>query len=215
MKARGLFHFLPLLPLLSAAVAAQDIPPALERAERAYGRLLTLRAAFTQTIENPMLGAPEITTGIVWLAPPDRFAMRFDNGDRLIADGTFFWAWTPSTVDDQVIRRPIPRTGPLTPNLFGQFVDDPAARYVIEARGADTVGSIPVDVVRLTPRDEAAAGFRRADVAIDADGLIRRLALIELTGQRRTFVFSAITPGAVVPPDEVRFTVPSGVRVVG
>lgn len=215
MRVRARLHLLPLLPLLSHAVAAQSLPPALQRAEGAYDRLLTLRAEFTQTIENPMLGAPETTTGTLWLAPPNRFAMRFASGDRLVADGTFFWAWTPSTVDDQVIRQPIARTGALTPNLFGQFVEDPAARYTIEVRGADTVGGVAVEVIRLTPRDEDASGFRRADVAIDREGLIRRLALVELTGQRRTLTFSAITLGAVVPPEEVRFTVPRGVRVVG
>ncbi|MEX0692699.1 MAG: outer membrane lipoprotein carrier protein LolA [Gemmatimonadales bacterium] len=203
---------LALLPLL---LAAQDLPPALARAETTYRTLHTLRAEFTQAIENPMLGAPEVTTGTLWLAPPDRFAMRFTNGDRLIADGVYFWAWTPSTVDDQVIRQPIPRTGALTPNLFGQFVDQPARRYQIERLAPDTVEGVAVEVIRLLPRDEEAAGFRRADLSIDRTGMIRRIALIESTGQRRTLVFRDITPGAAVPPDEVRFTVPRGVRVVG
>ena len=203
---------LALLPLL---LAAQDLPPALARAEATYRTLHTLRAEFTQSIENPMLGAPEVTTGTLWLAPPDRFAMRFTSGDRLIADGVYFWAWTPSTVDDQVLRQPIQQTGALTPNLFGQFMDEPARRYQIEVLAADTVEGQPVDIVRLTPRDPDASGFRRADLAINRAGMIRRIALVESTGQRRTLVFRAITPGAAVPPDEVRFTVPRGVRVVG
>lgn len=205
---------LPLL-LLTGALAGQELPTSLQRAQRLYAVMQTLRADFTQTIENPMLGGPETTTGTLWLAPPNRFAMRFTNGDRLVADGEYFWAWTPSTVDDQVIRQPIQRGGALSPNLFGQFVDDPAGRYLIEPRGPDTVGGRAVEIIRLTPRDEARAGFRRADLAIDALGMIRRVALVESTGQRRTLVFGEITMGTPVPPDEVRFTVPRGVRVVG
>ncbi|MCH8841319.1 MAG: hypothetical protein IH831_11745, partial [Planctomycetes bacterium] len=64
--------------------------------------------------------------GVLFLVPPDRFAMRFEEpeGDRIVADGEWLWAYTPSTVPDQVIRQPIPRFGVATPNLFGQFVDD-------------------------------------------------------------------------------------------
>lgn len=193
--------------VLLLGLVAQDLPPALVRAQHAYAGLTTLRASFTQVIENPMLGDPATTTGTLWLAPPGRFAMRFDNGDRLIADGEFFWAWTPTTLEDQVLRQPIPRRGPLTPNLFGQFVDDPAARYIITVLAPDSI--------RLVPRDEADAGFRRADVVVDAHGWIRRLVLVEPSGQRRTLTFEAITPGAPVPPHEIRFVVPPGVRVVG
>jgi outer membrane lipoprotein-sorting protein len=195
---------LAVLPLL---LAVQDLPPALERARLAYDGLTTLRAEFTQTIVNPMLGEPAVTTGTLWLAPPARFAMRFANGDRLVADGEYFWAWTPSTVEDQVIRQPIPVSGPLTPNLFDQFVRAPAERYAITVLDSDSL--------RLEPRDAQAAGFRRADLVIDARGFIHWLLLVELSGQRRTLTFRDIAPGAAVPPDEVRFVVPRGVRVVG
>ena len=211
---------IPAVLLLCAAVfplraTAQSLPPALARAERTYDRLLSLRTQFTQIIANPMMGGPDTTTGTLWLAPPARFAMRFSNGDRLVADGTYLWAWTPSTMDDQVIRQPIPAEGAVTPNLFGQFVEDPASRYDISMEPGDRVDSIAVDVVRLVPHDVDAMGFRRADLAIDANGWIRRLVLVESSGQRRTLVFRNITPGAAVPPDEVRFVVPDGVRIVG
>src|SRR5262245_61203996 len=116
-----------LLSLATSYLTAQSAPEALARAERAYQGVTTLRAEFVQTIDNPMLGKPETAAGTVFIGRPDRFAMRFSDpaGDRLVADGEWLWAYTPSTVPGQVIRQPIPHGGALTPNLFAQFVERP------------------------------------------------------------------------------------------
>jgi outer membrane lipoprotein-sorting protein len=45
-------------------------------------------------------------------------------------------------------------------------------------------------------------------------GMLRRLAIVEESGQRRTLVLTALAPNAPVPPREVRFEVPRGVKVV-
>lgn len=204
------------LSLLSALAVLQAPPePSLRRAQAAYDRLTTLRAEFVQTIENPMLGAPEVSRGTLWMAPPDRFAMRFSEpaGDRIVADGEWLWAYTPSTVPGQVIRQPIPDAGALTPDLFRQFVDRPFERYDATYVGRDTVGGEPVDVVRLVPKMDLP--FRRATIAIaERTGLLRRVAIVEESGQRRTLVLTDLAPGAAVPPEEVRFRVPRGVKVV-
>lgn len=205
-----------LLALLASGAAAQDAPSVLARAERAYASVTSVRAEFHQTITNPMLGAPETSTGTLFLVKPDRFAMRFAEpmGDRIVADGTWLWAYTPSTVPDQVIRQPVPASGAATPNLFAQFVERPLERYEASYAGRDTIGGEPVELVTLVPRVPG-LGFRRAALSIsERTGWIRRLALIEDSGQRRTLELTVITPNAKVPAEEVRFTVPRGVKVV-
>jgi outer membrane lipoprotein-sorting protein len=84
--------------LVASPVTAQDTMSALARAERAYRNLETLTTQFTQTIVNPMLGGPEISHGILFLQPPSRFAMKFRDppDDRIVADGTWLWAYSPS-----------------------------------------------------------------------------------------------------------------------
>jgi len=202
--------------LLAAPLAAQDPAPALQRAERAYRALRSLRAEFRQTIDNPMLGAPETSRGVLFLVPPDRFALRFDDpeGDRLVADGEWLWAYTPSTVPNQVIRQEIPRSGAATPNLFAQFVDRPLERYTASVVGSDTIAGDPVDLIRLVPITEEIP-FREATIAIaEGTGLLRRVDLVEESGQRRRLVFLEVSPNATVPRDEITFVVPRGVRVV-
>ena len=204
------------LALLTTPLAAQDAVTVLERAEKASDRLSSLQAEFVQTLDNPMLGNPVKSHGTLFLVPPDHFAMRFDQpeGDRLVADGTWLWAYTPSTVPGQVVRQSIPRDGALTPNLIAQFVDRPLDRYDASHVGVDSVGRAVVDLVRLVPRQVGYA-FREAVIGVSrGDGLLRSISLIEDSGQRRSLVFVAIEVGVAIPDHELRFEPPSGVKVV-
>jgi outer membrane lipoprotein carrier protein len=197
------------------ATHAQDAGAALARAEAAYLASPTLTARFDQLIINPLIGAPEQSSGTLYLERPARFAMRFDEpaGDRIVADGEWLWAYTPSAAPGQVFRQPVPTTGAATPNLFAQFVERPLERYAVEWVRTDRLGDAAADVVRLVPLGDDAA-FRRAELTIDPAGMLRKLSLIEATGQRREFTFTAIVPGAAIPRQEFVFRVPPGVKVV-
>lgn len=200
----------------SAPAQQGDLDSALARAQRAYDRMQTLRAEFTQTLTNPMLGSPERSRGVLFLAPPDRFAMRFVEpaGDRIVADGRWLWLYTPSTVPDQVIRQPIPQSGATTPNLFAQFIDRPRERYQASYLGREDLGGEAVDVVRLVPRGNDPP-FREAVLSIAvSDGWPRRLLLVEPSGQRREMVFSRPWVNVQIKAEELSFTPRKGVRVV-
>ena len=194
--------------------AAQDVTEVLATAQAKYRQIETLQAEFTQTLVNPMMGN-ETTTGTLYLAPPDRFSMRFaePEGDRIVADGTWLWLHTPSTTPNQVIRQPIPDMGPATPNLFGQFVDRPLDRYSAMYAGRDSVAGYGVEKVRLIPRVEGIP-FRSVVISLSADGMLRRVDIVEDSGQRRTLVFDSILVNAPIPPEELIFRVPKGTRIV-
>lgn len=207
---------LPTTLISTSVLSAQDVTSALNRAEIAYRGLTTLTAEFKQTLVNPMLGAPETTGGRIFLVPPSRFSMRFDepNGDRIVADGTWLWLYAPSTVPGQVIRQSIPQSGVSSPNLIGQFVDRPLERYEVTYVGEDNVAEETVDVLRLTPLG-GSLGFRWAEIAVArSDGILRRMDLMEDSGQRRILVFSAIRTQVRIPEGELRFDVPQGTRVI-
>ncbi|OGU33969.1 MAG: hypothetical protein A3K13_03710 [Gemmatimonadetes bacterium RIFCSPLOWO2_12_FULL_68_9] len=204
------------LVLAAPPLSAQSADSVLARAQRAYDGMTTLRAAFSQTLTNPMLGGPEQSRGVLFLQPPGRFAMRFSepSGDRVVADGQWLWVYTPSSVPDQVIRQPIPTSGANTPNLFAQFVDQPLERYRASYVGSDTVAAEPVDLVRLVPKGDDAP-FREAVIGISRrDGWMRRLSLVEESGQRRVLTFQRLDINQLIPPGELRFTVPRGTRVI-
>jgi len=162
-----------------------------------------------------MLGKPETSRGVMFLNPPDRFAMRFSDpkGDRIVADGTWMWLFTPSTTPDQVIREPIPRGGAMTPNFFAQFVDRPLDRYYATLAKPDTVAGTAVSVVKLIPKSDQP--FREAVISIGkTDHLLRRVSLVEESGQRRVIVLTSLATGLVIPETELKFRPPNGVKTV-
>jgi outer membrane lipoprotein carrier protein len=206
----------PLLFGLLALQTLQDPGPALDRASATYQTIRTLSAEFMQIVENPLLGAPDTTRGKLYQMRPSRFAMRFTHprGDRIVADGRHLWLYTPSTTPGQVIRTGIPSVGTTGPNLIAQFVERPRERYRARYVRADSLASGPADVVALVPRGSDLP-YSEAVVWIDRkDGLLRRVEIVETSGQRRTLVFAKLAVNRGVPGREFIFSPPAGLRVV-
>src|SRR6266699_2247493 len=167
---------------------AQDPLAILDRASSSFDTVRTLATDFVQIIDNPMLGDPDTTRGRLYQQKPNYFAMRFSDpkNDRIVADGRRLWLYTPSTTPGQVIRSTIPGTGTTGPNLIGQFVEHPRERYTARYARADSLPGGMADVVTLKPK----AGdqpYTEATIWVGReDGLVRRLEILETSGQRRT-----------------------------
>ena len=201
--------------LTPVALTAQDPFAVLARAKAAYDTLHTVRCDFVQIVDNPMIGAPDTTRGVLYQEPPARFAMNFTdpNGDRIVADGRYLWVYTPSSVPGQVIRSEIPAAGTTGPNLIGQFVDRPRERFHARFVRTDSSAAGVTDVVALQP---LAADQPYSDVMVwvERSGLVTRLDLTEASGQRRILIFSQLRPNASVSASTFRFSPGAGVRVV-
>lgn len=193
-----------------------DPTPILDRASRSYDSVRTLQADFVQIIDNPMIGGPDTTRGKLFQRRPNFFAMRFTepSGDRVVADGRKLWLYTPSTTPGQVIRTAIPGAGTTGPNLIGQFVENPHARYTARYVRTDSIGGRAVDVITLVPR-ETDLPYTEATVWIDRrDYLMRKIEIVETSGQRRTISLRNLVVNRTVSAQEFRFVPPAGSRVV-
>ena len=206
-----------LLPSFHPSVLpSQDPGPVLDHASAAYQTVTTLSAEFVQVIANPLLGPPDTTRGRLYQMRPSRFAMRFTDprGDRIVADGRHLWLYTPSTTPGQVIRTAISSTGTTGPNLIGQFVERPRERYRARYLRADSLAGRMTDVVVLVPRATNLL-YSEAVVWIDrSDGLVRRIEIVEVSGQRRTLVLNKLAVNRGVPGREFTFSPRAGLRVV-
>jgi outer membrane lipoprotein carrier protein len=210
----GMIALVPTFHL--SIVPNQDPGPILDRASAAYQTVRTLSADFVQIITNPMLGTPDTTRGRLYQMRPNHFAMRFTDpkGDRIVADGRRLWLYTPSTTPGQVIRTAIPSNGTTGPNLIGQFAERPRERYRATYLRADSLADGPADAITLVPRGSDVS-YTEAVVWIDRDdGLIRRMDIVETTGQRRTVLLDRIAVNRGVPGREFIFSPPAGLRVV-
>src|SRR6266508_2471128 len=206
-----------LLPTFQPSnLPSQDPAPILDRASASFDTVRTLAADFVQIIDNPMLGDPDTTRGKLFQRRPNYFAMRFTDpkNDRIVADGRRLWLYTPSTTPGQVIRTAIPGTGTTGPNLIGQFVEHPRERYTARYVRADSLPDGAMDVIMLTPH-ATDLPYSEATVWIARqDGLVRRIEIVEDSGQRRTIILKNLTVNKAIPAREFRFAPTSGVRVV-
>lgn len=206
-----------LLPTFQPShLPSQDPGPVLDRASAAYQTIQTLSAEFVQVVANPLLGAPDTTRGRLYQMRPNHFAMRFTHprGDRIVADGRHLWLYTPSSTPGQVIRTAIPRVGTAGPNLIGQFVERPRERYRARYLRADSLAGRMTDVVAMVPR-ATDFPYSEAVVWIDRDdGLVRRIEIVETSGQRRTLVLEKVVVNRGVPGREFTFSPPAALRVV-
>jgi outer membrane lipoprotein carrier protein len=207
-----------LVLVLAAAgtVQAQDASAIVGRSSRVYRSLSSLKAEFTQTIQNPMIDSSD-SKGTLMQAGESKFAMRFSEppGEAVVIDGDHIWVYTPSTVPGQVIRMSVPSGGPVYGyNLLGWLLDRPAERYEATLLKTDRVNGRSVDVVELVPAVPDLP-FDRAVVWLDReDALPRRLEIDEKSGTHRTLTLSGIQVNRSLPGRTFTFQVPSGVRVV-
>ena len=202
--------------LLLLLLAVQDPGPVLDRASASFDTVRTLQADFVQIIDNPMLGDPDTTRGKLFQLRPNYFAMRFTEpkNDRIVADGRRLWLYTPSTTPGQVIRTAIPGTGTTGPNLIGQFVERPRERYDARYVRVDSLADGPVDVIALKPH---ATDLPYSDATVwisKQDGLVRRIELVETSGQRRKITLQHLAVNKPIPAREFRFSPKAGLQVV-
>jgi outer membrane lipoprotein carrier protein len=211
--------------LLGAAIAVASLAPleaqsptaTLDRAVRAYRKVKTVRAAFSQTITNPLLGQTVTSAGEVVQRRPNHVSVRFTDpaGDRIVADGKWVWFYLPSSTPGQAVRARIEKGGIGSPDLTAQFLDTPASRFDVTDLGRDKVNGRAARVLSLVPKPGIEAPFTKAVIWVDsADALIRQFELTEPSEIVRRVTIKTLTLNPAVPASAFRFTPPSGTKVI-
>lgn len=196
--------------------AASGQSKAVDKAVAAWKNVKSLSGTFEQTLTNPLMRTTAVTKGTFAQQQPNKLSVRFSDpaGDAIVADGSSLWVFLQQAAPGQVIKTAVSeRTA--SPINIGQFLDAPAARYEIVARGPESVGDRAAQAVNLTPKKGVDAPFTRATVWIDdADGLIRQFEVTESSGLVRRIRLTKLTVNPTIAASEFRFTVPKGIRVV-
>ncbi|MEX2177644.1 MAG: outer-membrane lipoprotein carrier protein LolA [Gemmatimonadaceae bacterium] len=199
------------------SATAQDAEATIRRAQAAWGNVRTLRAAFEQTIMNPLTGSAMLARGELQQSKPNKLAIVFHEpaGDRIVADGRHVWVYVPSAAPGQVIRMTNAQAGASNTDLIGQFLDTPRSAYDAQGAGTDTIGARPARAIILTAKPGEQLPFIRARVWVDdADGLIRRFESTDANGITRKVRLLTLSLNAAVESAAFVFTTPAGVRVV-
>ncbi|MGI9078203.1 MAG: outer membrane lipoprotein chaperone LolA [Gemmatimonadaceae bacterium] len=204
--------------VLAAAFAparAQSADATLNRAVESYAKVKTVRATFSQTLSNPLMGTTVTASGELMQQRPKYFSVRFTDpaGDRIVADGKSLWIYLPSTNPGQVIRTHIGDNGAGVPDVTAQFLDAPKTRYSVSDAGRGEVARRPARKLTLVARD-ATVPFTKATIWVDdADGLVRQFEMTDANDMVRKIIITKLAINVPIAKSVFTFKPPRGVKV--
>ena len=204
------------LALAPSAALGQDAATVLARAEEAYEEVTSLRASFVQVVDVPLLDRRREGRGTWYQKGASYFKMDFSDpeGDVLVADGTYLWAFYPSQDPRQVVRSTIDetRSDDRPADFHGRILEDARSHYDSELAGTERVAGVEAFLVVLSPTERGR--YQRVRIWIDTDThLIRRFEFTELSETVRTIELSDIELNAEIADAVFEFEPPPGVEV--
>jgi outer membrane lipoprotein carrier protein len=195
---------------------AQDASAILDRATAAFQAVTTLRADFTQSVNDPMIGTNSTSRGEFMQERPSRFSMRWRQpaGDVLLSDGMFLWVYLPSSAPGQVVKAAVTGQPGQSPDVVAEFLERPRDRFNVTFVRTENVGTRPADVLAFTPKQQGGP-YRRVLIWVDRqDGLPHQVEITEASGTVRRITFDHLRVNTSIPASAFTFRPPAGTRVV-
>jgi outer membrane lipoprotein carrier protein len=203
--------------LATTPLSAQSPEATVQRAVKAYSKIRTIRASFTQTVTNPLTGSDVKSRGEMQQSIPGRLSIEFSEpaGDRIVADGKIVWLYLPSTNPGQVIKARVGENGRANvPDVTSWFLESPETRYRMSAAGTATIAGHATHAVKLVSIDSTIP-FQKATVWVDDDdALIRQFETTDANGLTRRITITRIQPNAKLDSGVFAFVPPRGVKVI-
>jgi outer membrane lipoprotein carrier protein len=212
-----------MLRFLLAIVAAVVLAPAAYAAATPLDAYLddmkTLRASFVQTLADAHGKEIDRSTGTLIVSRPGKFSWEIhpqgsgkDSGQLMVADGRNLWFLDRDL--QQVTVKPVDAALSATPAML--------LSGTVDVRKNFTITSAPkrdgLDWVLVEPHGTD-ADFRRALMGFDGKEAgppaLKRMILEDKLGQTATVMFDHVERNGNVTPEEVSFTPPAGVDVIG
>ena len=208
----GLFFAL-LAASVSRAESTLTFEEVLQRIDRYYEGLSSLKASFTQLVEVPALEKSERFNGTLYFLKPDylRLEYRKPRGQLLVADGTWYWFYMPQEDVPQAMRAPM-----------GEGVEGP--RYVLGGQmgrrfsgtlvGREPRGGAESYVLDLEPL-ATTTFYKTLRAWVDSRTFATRaVRYLDESGNFNTFDFSDLEQNAELSPGKFNFTPPPGTQIL-
>jgi outer membrane lipoprotein carrier protein len=213
MKLRGA-KAIALLLALAAGAAPAETPNGVSLLDHYLDGLQTLRANFSQTLTDAHGREIDRGAGTLVVLRPGKLrwqlrpqGARETAGELMVADGKNVWFYDPDLA--QVSVKPIDAGLSGTPAMLLSGAVDVRQNFVLSDAGEHD----GLNWVSVAPRS-ADSDFRRARLGF-LHGELSRMILEDKLGQTATIVFDHAVRNGPVAPEEVSFTPPAGVDVIG
>jgi outer membrane lipoprotein carrier protein len=181
--------------------------------------LKTMRATFVQTLADTHGREIDRSSGTLVVSRPGKFRWEIrpqgkdsaggsgDSGQLMVADGRNLWFLDRDL--QQVTVKPVDAALSATPAMLLSGTGDVRKNFTITPAPARD----GLEWVLVEPHGNE-ADFRRALLGFDGKQL-KRMILDDKLGQTATVMFDHVERNGPVKPEEISFTPPSGVDVIG
>jgi outer membrane lipoprotein-sorting protein len=200
-----------LLPLLLAAqtlVTSGDPADLLARIRKTYATSPSVTAAFVETYAPAGFSSASPETGHVVIQPPDHVRFDYDGteGKVFTFDGKAGRQYVEA--DKQLVVKTLsPGERERLPIVFLETPEELLSRYTATVKPA----LAGVDELTLAPKEE---GLATLELLVTPTGEVKRLAVIDAAGNRTTFTFTQLAPGARRPEHDFALVPPKGTKVI-
>src|SRR5713101_4344581 len=205
------------LAVLVAAgpVSAQPLDEVVRDIEAAYGRMIDLRADFTQTAFNKSLNQTIPARGTVYLKKGGKLRWEFTEPtpQEIVSDGKKLWVYTPTLNQANVAQAPEALAGPAGSFLagLGRLRAEFDVRFLNPAQPKDGGGNWVLD---LTPKQPLPT-LARLILAVDAKTWELRTAVVyDQFENTVTMRFAKVAINSSLPDQLFTFVTPKGVATV-
>lgn len=205
------------LAVLVAAgpVSAQPLDEVVRDIEAAYGRMIDLRADFTQTAFNKSLNQAIPAEGTVYLKKGGKMRWEYaaPTPQQIVSDGKSIWIYTPELNQVNVGEAPKMLAGPAGSFLagLGNLRAHFTVRFLNPARKTSDEGNYVLD---LRPR-KPEPSLRRLVIEVDPrDWLVRNAEVYDQFDNTVRMRFTKITANAGLPDRLFAFVAPKGAATV-
>jgi outer membrane lipoprotein carrier protein len=196
-------------------VAAQSLDEVLRDIEAAYGRMLDLRADFTQTAFNKSLNQTIPAKGTVYLKKGGKLRWEFTEPtpQEIISDGKKLWVYTPTLNQANVADAPEALAGPAGSFLagLGRLRTEFQVRFLNPAQPKDAEGNWVLDLAPKQPLPT----LTRLILSLDAKSLeIRKAVVHDQFENTVTMRFTKMAVNSGLSDRTFTFVAPKGVVIV-
>jgi outer membrane lipoprotein carrier protein len=175
--------------------------------------LQSLRVSFTQTLADSHGKELDRSRGTLLVLRPGKFRWELagsqgTGGQLMVADGRNVWFFDRDL--EQVTVKPADAALSATPAMLLSGTADVRENFKLEDAGSRE----GLDWLLVEPKRNE-ADFRSALLGFDTGGALQRMIIEDKLGQTATLLFDKSQRNAKVAPDEVSFTPPRGVDLIG
>jgi outer membrane lipoprotein carrier protein len=199
----------------SVSAAAQSLDDVVREIETVYGRMIDLRADFTQTAFNKSLNQTIPARGTVYLKKGGKLRWEYvePTPQEIVSDGKKLWVYTPTLNQANVAEAPEALAGPAGSFLagLGKLRTEFQVRFLNPAQPKDTDGNWALD---LTPKQPLPT-LSRLILALDPKSWeIKKAVVHDQFENTVTMRFTKMAVNSGLPDRTFTFVAPKGVVIV-